>query len=133
MSPTWPLGTVLATPHPWGRHVGVVVGHAADGTPWVAHASRRLGVVAIGPLADFAAGRPVQDRHLVPRVPADEIVRRARALEGRPYSFLTFNCEDFVGHVLGLPPRSPQRTSWLGAGGVVALLAGIGLAARRRG
>lgn len=126
------LGDVIEVQTWWGSHPGVVVGFTALGEPVLAHCSRRRGVVCEEPLRAFADGRPVKHRVLSRALPVDEVIARARAARGRRWHLLHFNCEHFVGHALGLEPRSPQIRAWTGALGVAAGVAVIGLAARLR-
>lgn len=116
------LGDPVGIDTPWGHHVGVVIAFDFDGEPILAHNSRLRGKAVAERLCDLARGRRVFHRGLQPRIPVAEVVARATGALGSNYSFLQWNCEDFVGYCLGLRPHSPQRAFWVGT---LALLAGV--------
>lgn len=97
-----PVAQVLRT------HFGVVSRVDARGRVWVVSSSRRTGACVEERLGDFAQGGDVVRADLPRLRPADEVVRRARALLGRPWDLLEANGEHVVRHALGLGWRSLQ-------------------------
>lgn len=107
------------------KHYGVFLGLCEHGLAWVIHNSFEDGRVCITTLENFAAGHDVfVEREPVPGTEA-EIVQRARALCGRKYDLVDFNCETFANLVTEGRGYSRQVATALGVGIGLALLGGI--------
>src|SRR5690348_11485574 len=112
-------GTIVSTDtHIFWRHRGIVSDRWHGGKPMVISASARSGVACEELWDAFSSGKPVRDEGYPDLLPPWEVLRRARALMGREYRLLEFNCDHFVALAHGQEARSPQ----LGATLTIALL-----------
>lgn len=103
------------------HHLGI----AFNCFPWltVVHNAKGLGVKETS-LCEFADGQPYEILDWPDYSIGIARVQRARALLGRPYDLLNFNCEHFVALACGRSPTSPQLRSTIGGlllGGILAL------------
>lgn len=118
-------------------HVGIVTdrrGEAPPHAPFVISNSKRQGCVREEPWADFAGDDSVVQETYPGTLPPDEVVRRARALVGRRYELLRFNCEHFVCEAHGVPAHSPQLAAALAAAaGLAVAVVGLFAFGRRGG
>ncbi len=90
----------------------------------VIHKSKRTDRVVEEPIETFAAGGTVRVLGFPGRLEAPEVLRRARARIGEPWTY-TQNCQRFTRGCHGVPSRSPdlERTAIAGIAG--AMLAGF--------
>ncbi len=121
-------GTVVAKGTWFGRHLGI-----ATGAGTVISASKYHGGVVEETFARFRGDGDVAiERQPAPGEGAD-VVARARALVGRPYDPVFFNCEHLVSEAYGEGRASPQLRRVARIAAVVGLtVAGIVLARGRR-
>ena len=61
----------------------------------------------------FAADRAVYTEGYPSNLPSVEVLRRVRALIGKPYNLLRWNCEHLTSYAHGLEPASPQLAGLL--------------------
>lgn len=108
------------------RHYGVCVGHDARGMPRFVHNTRSLGYVTEASYEQFAEDLPVRiDQHAPPGF-GGVIAARARALLGRSYNLVTFNCEHTANLAVNGRPVSHQvGVAWALVGVAVAALVGL--------
>jgi len=84
------------------KHVGVYAGPG-----WVFHNAPRTGARVV-PLAEFAAGYPVEvvRTNVHPHVAVQRM--RTRLVDGRPYDVLSNNCEHAAFEIVADQKVSPQ-------------------------
>ena len=117
-------GTVVRVNHGLYDHVALLVEHVTYGDRNVLAFSAQARGFIEHPFSDFARGRAVTVDGYFGQLPGDVVLQRARSMQGRPYSWIAFNCEHFVRHAHGIEIESPQLQQWalLGsAGGLLAL------------
>lgn len=122
---TRPAGTVVRVSHGLYDHLGLLGEGAIGADRTVLAFSAEAGGFIEQSFTEFAGGRPVTvDGYLGSLHPA-VVLQRARSLQGRAYSWLTFNCEHFVHHAHGVEIHSPQLRQWtlLGLVGLFAFTA----------
>ena len=90
------------------RHIGIVSDRWHRGRPMVISNSARSGTVLDESWDVFAQGRTVSIQGYPGRLPAHEVLRRARSLVGTQYHLRGWNCEHLVTYAHGLKPQSPQ-------------------------
>lgn len=73
----------------------------------VIHKSKRTGAVVEEPLEDFASGFPVRVVGYPGRLGGAEVLSRARARIGEPWTVIQ-NCQRFTRGCHGVPSRSPD-------------------------
>lgn len=102
-------------------HEGLIAGAPGDEARTVVHKSKRTGAVVEEPLEAFRSGAVVRVMGYPGRLAGDEVLRRARARIGEPWSWVN-NCQRFTRSVHGVPSRSPdlERTVIGVAGGALA-------------
>ena len=100
-----------------GEHWGVLF---PDGH--VAHTSPERGTY-ITTYDDFAQGKRVTTKKVIPDDRYEEALRRARLaqLAPLPYHATKYNCEMFANYVAGFKEESPQVNGWLLMAGIVIL------------
>jgi hypothetical protein len=118
-----PPGTVLRVSHGLYDHVGLLSDRWIDGERAVVSFSARNGGLIEEAFSQFASGRGVAAKGYPGQLPPLAVLARARALKGRAYAWLTFNCEHFIRNAHGLPEESPQLRQWLFAATLVGLFA----------
>lgn len=116
-------GTVVRVSHGLYDHVALLGDRQIGGERSVLAFCAEADGFIEQPLSAFACGREVKVDGFPGRLPPMIVLRRARAMQGRRYSWLDFNCEHFVRHAHGLPTESPQLRQWAFLGGVAGLLA----------
>lgn len=86
----------------------------------VIHKSKRHGRVVEEPIDGFAHGATVRVVGYPGRLEAAEVLRRARARIGEPWTYVQ-NCQRFTRSCHGVPSRSPdvERTAIAGSLGMV--------------
>jgi hypothetical protein len=87
----------------------------------VIHKSKRTGRVVEEPIADFAAGATVRVMGYPGRLEGSEVLRRARARIGEPWSWAG-NCQRYTRGCQGVPSRSPDMERTAIAGVIGAML-----------
>ncbi len=90
----------------------------------VIHKSKRTGRVVEEPIDTFAGGSTVRVLGYPGRLEAPEVLRRARARIGEPWTY-TQNCQRFTRGCHGVPSRSPDVERTAVAGAIGAALAGL--------
>lgn len=102
-------------------HEGLIAEHGPART--VVHKSKRTGRVVEEPIEDFAAGARVRVGGFPGRLAGDEVLRRARARIGEPWSW-SANCQRFTRGCHAVPSRSPdvERTA---IGAVLGMTIGL--------
>ncbi|WP_439890915.1 lecithin retinol acyltransferase family protein [Ralstonia sp. 25C] len=121
----YPAGTVVRVSHGPYDHLGLLgEGTIGADRTVLAFSAQAQGFIEQS-LSQFAGGRTISvDGYLGNLHPA-VVLQRARSLQGRTYSWLTFNCEHFVRHAHGVEVHSPQLSQWtlLGLAGLFAFTA----------
>jgi hypothetical protein len=97
-------GDVIGIPYRGVCHTGIVSGVEA-GAVRVIHKSKRRGRVVEESAADFARGRAVERLGYPGALPPAEVVGRARARIGEPWTYRD-NCQRFCASVHGASFRS---------------------------
>lgn len=92
-------------------HEGLIAGER-EAPRTVIHKSKRVGRAVEEPIDAFAAGATVRIMGYPGRLSSDEVIRRARARIGEPWTILE-NCQRFTRGCHGVPSRSPdlERTA----------------------
>jgi hypothetical protein len=102
-------GTVVSVwIFPFFRHRGIVSNQFYGNEPMVISNSARVGGIAEEPWDIFAADKVVYADGYPSNLPSVEVLRRARALIGKPYHVLRWNCEHLTSYAHGREPESPQ-------------------------
>lgn len=115
-------GTIVAVRISGVWHEGIVDQERdADARPHVWNKSKRTGRVEREPWAWFARDLPTIEIGYLGTLPAVEVLARARAAAGEPWSPVE-NCQRFARRCHGVAARSPD----LDALGVALLLAMVG-------
>lgn len=128
-----PAGTAVAVSFGFYRHVGIVSDRMLDGVPLVISASKRRGLTAEEPWAEFCGGRAVTTLAIETELPAVEVLARARSCLGRRWDLFFWNCEHMVRFAYGLPHQSPQVRKWARrAAAAIAVAMGYRTARRSR-
>ena len=102
------VGTQISVPYGAIRHHGIVVAPNL-----VAHASKAKQGVSIDSIREFAGGCRILSHGRLGALAPQQILRRALQSVGWPYDLFRSNCDHYVRHVAGLPPKSPQLLGWL--------------------
>lgn len=126
--PNFSPGTVVARNYTFFNHIGIVSDRWFNGYPMIFTSTWSRGVIEI-PWLEFADGGHVESLGFWGKLPALQVLARARALLGRSYHFFNFNCDHFVRYAHGLKVESPQLQ---GTAAVLTAVAVVGLAARLR-
>lgn len=99
-------GAIIAVRIQGVWHEGLIAGER-EAPRTVIHKSKRTGLAVEEPIGDFAAGGTVRIVGYPGKLPADEVLRRARARIGEPWTILE-NCQRFTRSCHGVPSRSPD-------------------------
>jgi len=118
-----PAGTVVRVNCGWYDHVGLLGEPRINSERSVLSFSAKCGGFVEQTLTQFSSGRTVVADGFPSGLHPDVVMRRARSLRGRDYSWLSFNCEHFVRFAHDLTVESPQLRNWLAVGGVAGLVA----------
>jgi len=118
----FPVGTVVRVSHGLYDHVALLGDREVMGERGVLAFSADAGGFVEQPFSALAGGRTVRVDGYPGKLPPAVVLRRARAMQGRSYSWANFNCEHFVRQAHGLPSESPQLRRWAVLGSVVGLL-----------
>lgn len=118
----YPAGTVVRVSHGLYDHVALLGERQVAGERSVLAFSAEAGGFVEQPFSAFAGGRTVTVDGYPGKLPSTIVLWRARAMQGRPYSWSNFNCEHFVRQAHGLPIESPQLHQWAFLGGIFGLL-----------
>jgi hypothetical protein len=110
------------------RHKGIVSERIHLGKPLVISGSGRAGKVCEEPWDNFAAGSVPQIDGYPSKLPAHEVVRRARQTVGKAYQVLQWNCD----HVVAFAHRQKLESRQVHGAIAVALLALTFLAAKQK-
>lgn len=87
-------------------HEGLITG-APGAARTVVHKSKRVGRVTEEPIEDFAAGGVVRVLGFPGRLPGEQVIARARARIGEPWTWV-HNCQRFTRGAHGVASRSPD-------------------------
>lgn len=118
-------GTIVSTGQPGFRHYGVITGSYINGWPTVISNTGKFRMVVEEPLALFHEQSDLRVEGYWGVLPPHEVLARARAKLGSPYSILTSNCEHFVRFVHGIEPESPQIQLAVAGAILLGLLIGL--------
>jgi len=120
---TYPAGAILVADHGVFRHYGIAGDRQINGEQSVISCSWRRKSTVEEALSEFANGQEIDCQGLIGELPAHDILARARADIGKPWTLLRNNCEHHVTRASGLKPRSPQvRRAAIGAAAVAAII-----------
>lgn len=121
----WPKpGSIVSVPaYIILRHKGVVSDRWLGGKPMVLSASARVGHGAEEPWDVFSSGQEWKNEGYPGALPPSGVLSRARALLGKPYDPVVWNCDMFVSVCHGLPPFSWQLVLALAIAGLGVALA----------
>jgi hypothetical protein len=89
------------------KHYGICTGLGPDGQPWFVHNTRDRGVV-YETRKGFAGNHPIYIEQRAAQGYEDIVAFRARALVGRNYDLLSFNCEHLANFVINGEAESKQ-------------------------
>jgi len=115
MGTNFNIGVRLAIYKGFGvTHYGIY-----SGSGMVVDNSNVRGCVQERPLSEFAGGRQVRAVPINSKYLPHEVVERARSQKGKPYGWLSQNCEHFVNEIQLGVPKSAQA---LVGGSLLALV-----------
>ena len=122
-----PAGTVVSTGRPGYRHYGIVTDRFINGFQTVISNTGKFRKVVEEPLPLFQEGSDLRVEGYWGKLHPHDVLSRARAKLGAPYSLFTSNCEHFVRFAHGLREESPQVQFLIG----FLVIAGVMLSASR--
>lgn len=122
---TIPPGTVVGVSYDLYDHVGVIGDWDVQAERTVISASRQHGKVIEEVVTQFADGQKVRVLGYLGSIPSSAVLARARAMLGRRYRLLTWNCDHLVRYAHGLSAVSPQI--WRAIGGLTVGIAAIAI------
>lgn len=105
-------GTVIRAVDIPYSHVGLVSNRYLGNERMVISFSADADGFEEAPFSRFAKGHRVVVEGYLGRLPPILVLRRARLMKGRQYSWVSFNCEHFVRHCHGVKVESPQLQMW---------------------
>ncbi|MDB0544143.1 lecithin retinol acyltransferase family protein [Ralstonia solanacearum] len=118
-----PTGTVVRVSHGLYDHLGLLGERMIGADRSVLAFSAQAGGFVEQPFSEFAGGRQVTVDGYLGNLRPEVVLQRARSMQGRAYSWLTFNCEHFVRYSHGAEIQSPQLRQWALLGSMAGLLA----------